>query len=64
MELMTTIEFVDKVKTMRDAQKEYFNTRSRSVLEKCKQLEREVDAEIARLQMKQRKAGELVGLFD
>lgn len=61
---MTTIEFVDKVRTMRDAQKEYFKTRSRSVLEKCKQLEREVDAELSRLQMKQTKAGELVGLFD
>lgn len=61
---MTTIEFVDKVRTMRDAQKEYFKTRSRSVLEKCKQLEREVDAELARLQMKQTNAGELVGLFD
>lgn len=61
---MTTIEFVDKVRTMRDAQKEYFKTRSRSVLEKCKQLEREVDDELARLQMKQTKAGELVGLFD
>lgn len=61
---MTTIEFVDKVRTMRDAQKEYFKTRSRSVLEKCKQLERDVDAELARLQMKQTKAGDLVGLFD
>lgn len=40
-------QFIDLVKRMRSAQKEYFTQgRTREALERSKQLEREVDAEI------------------
>lgn len=39
-------EFYDLVLQMRNAQKEYFRTRSKSVLECSKELERKVDAAI------------------
>ena len=46
---MDSREFFDKVALMRQLQQEYFRTRSRSVLTNCKSVEREVDAEIKRV---------------
>lgn len=46
---MTARDFFDLVRRMREAQKGYFLTRSKDLLEKSKQLEREVDREIARV---------------
>lgn len=43
-------EFFDKVVDMRKAQKEYFKTRLPSALQKSKQLETEIDAEIKRVE--------------
>lgn len=40
---MTTGEFADLVKKMRDAQKEYFKTRSNDSLRRSKDYERQVD---------------------
>ena len=42
-------EFFDKVAEMRSAQKEYFRTRSPQALSESKRLEREIDAEINRV---------------
>ena len=39
-------EFMQLVREMRKAQKEYFKTRDKDVLAKSKQLEKRVDAEI------------------
>ena len=41
--------FFDKVCRMRKAQKEYFRTKSGRALNESKQLEREIDAEIERV---------------
>lgn len=41
--------FFYKVAEMREAQKDYFRTRSSIVLSKSKALEREIDAEITRV---------------
>lgn len=46
---MTARSFFNLVREMREAQKSYFLTRSRDLLEKSKSLEREVDREIARV---------------
>lgn len=46
---MTAREFFNLVREMREAQRSYFLTRSRDLLEKSKALEREVDREIARV---------------
>lgn len=46
---MTAKEFFDLVSDMRSKQKEYFRTRSTSVLNESKALERLVDAEIRRV---------------
>ena len=46
---MNAREFFDKVSLMREAQREYFKTRSRAALTKSKALEREIDAEIERV---------------
>lgn len=46
---MTPREFFDKVSRMRAAQKEYFRTKSGRALNESKQLEREIDAEIERV---------------
>lgn len=46
---MTARAFFNLVREMREAQRSYFLTRSRDLLEKSKQLEREVDREIARV---------------
>ena len=42
-------EFFEKVSEMRDAQKEYFKTRSNASLNKSKNLEKEIDEEILRV---------------
>lgn len=41
-------QFFDKVAYMRKLQKEYFKTRSSSILRQCKQVEKEIDDEIER----------------
>lgn len=46
---MSPKEFFDKVSRMRAAQKEYFRTKSGRALNESKQLEREIDAEIERV---------------
>lgn len=46
---MNSRAFFDKVALMRRLQQEYFKTRSKSVLEQCKVVEREVDVEIKRV---------------
>ena len=46
---MTPHEFFRKVERMRSKQKEYFRTRSKTALNQSKAVEREVDAEIARV---------------
>lgn len=46
---MTAKEFFDLVAEMREKQKEYFRTRSSSVLSESKTLERRVDDEIKRV---------------
>lgn len=46
---MNSRAFFDKVALMRQLQQEYFKTRSKSVLEQCKVVEREVDLEIKRV---------------
>lgn len=46
---MTAREFFYLTASMRCAQKEYFRTREQAKLRACKMLEKEVDAEIARV---------------
>lgn len=46
---MTPKEFYEKVVKMREAQKNYFKTRSSMALQLCKRLEKEIDNEIARV---------------
>ena len=46
---MTARDFFDLVRRMREAQRGYFLTRSRDLLDKSKALEREVDREISRV---------------
>lgn len=46
---MNARQFFEKVSLMREAQKEYFRTRSHDVLRKSKSLEAEIDAEIKRV---------------
>lgn len=46
---MNSREFFDKVALMRRLQREYFKTRSKTVLDKSKTVEKEVDAEIERV---------------
>lgn len=46
---MTPRDFFDKVSRMRAAQKEYFRTRSGRALTESKRLEKEIDAEIERV---------------
>lgn len=47
---MTAQEFFEKVAEMRKAQKDYFKTRDVGALKTAKQLEREIDAEIKRIE--------------
>lgn len=51
-----TDDFFDLVEQMRDAQKEYFRTRSKDALEHSKQLERSVDAKIRAYKEKKKQA--------
>lgn len=46
---MTAREFFNLVREMREVQRSYFLTRSTDLLSKSKQLEKEVDREIARV---------------
>lgn len=46
---MTARDFFNLVREMREAQRSYFLTRSTDLLSKSKELEREVDREIARV---------------
>lgn len=46
---MTPREFFDKVSLMRRLQRDYFRSKSKSALERSKAVEREVDAEIERV---------------
>ena len=46
---MTARDFFNLVARMRDNQKEYFRTRSSSVLQESKRLEKQVDDEIQRV---------------
>ena len=46
---MNARQFFDKVALMRKLAKEYFRTRSKTALNQSKAVEREVDAEIARV---------------
>lgn len=46
---MNAKEFFDVVSQMREAQKSYFGTRAKSALDKSKDLEKRVDAEIERV---------------
>ena len=46
---MNSKDFFNKVALMRRLQKEYFKTRSKSILSECKAIEREVDTEIRRV---------------
>ena len=46
---MNAREFFNKVTQMRSMQKEYFRTRSKTALQESKRLEREIDAEIKRV---------------
>lgn len=46
---MNSRVFFEKVALMRRLQQEYFKTRSKSVLEQCKAVEKEVDVEIKRV---------------
>jgi hypothetical protein len=57
--VMNAREFFDKVSAMRNAQKKYFETRDKDVLSEAKRLEKEIDAEIRRVEivLKVRKSG-------
>lgn len=56
---MNAREFFDKVVEMRNAQKEYFKSRDKAALDEAKRLEKEIDAEIRRVEivLKVRKSG-------
>ena len=57
--VMNAREFFDKVAEMRNAQKEYFKSRDKAALDEAKRLEKEIDAEIRRVEivLKVRKSG-------
>lgn len=46
---MDAKQFFNRVSYMRKLQKEYYQTRSSAVLRQCKQVEKEVDNEIERV---------------
>lgn len=56
---MNAKEFFDLVSEMRSKQKEYFRTRSTSVLNESKALERRVDTEIMRVNQMMKEKQEL-----
>lgn len=47
---MNAQQFFNLVAQMRDAQNKYFRTRSKTALDEARNLERQVDAEIKRVQ--------------
>jgi len=47
---MNAMQFYHLVAMMRDAQNKYFRTRSKTALDEARNLERQVDAEIKRVQ--------------
>lgn len=47
---MNARQFYNLVRQMRAAQKNYFRTRDKSYLEAAKKIEKEIDAEIARVE--------------
>jgi hypothetical protein len=54
---MTAERFFERVAYLRKLQKQYFKTRDTKVLQKCRQVEVEIDAEIARVtEIKQRQS--------
>lgn len=62
---MDARQFFERVKIMRHFQKEYFKTRSRTALQQSKALEREIDAEIERVnRLLDHKQPETPNLFD
>lgn len=62
---MDARQFFERVKIMRHFQKEYFKTRSRTALQQSKALEREIDAEIERVnRLLDHKKPETPNLFD
>lgn len=46
---MDAKQFFKRVSYMRELQKEYFKTRSSATLRQCKQIEKEIDDEIVRV---------------
>lgn len=62
---MDARQFFERVKIMRHFQKEYFKTRSRTAFQQSKALEREIDAEIERVnRLLDHKKPETPNLFD
>ena len=49
---MTPKEFYDTVKAMRELQKKYFRTRIKTYMDESKVLEKQIDAEIKRVEAK------------
>lgn len=60
---MDAKEFFEKVEKMREAQKNYFKTRSSMDLQLSKKLEREIDNEIARVNQIINKPNPQISLF-
>lgn len=60
---MTHRELLELVKEMRSRQRLYFQSRSKTALQRAKALEAQVDAELARL-LPDREEDEPQGLFD
>ena len=57
---MTTADFIDLIRQMRDAQKAYFSERSKKQMSIAMELERRVDAELARMKDGQKELFELL----
>jgi hypothetical protein len=53
---MNAEKFFDRVAYLRKLQKQYFKTRDTKVLQKCRQVEVEIDTEIERVQAIRKKA--------
>lgn len=61
---MAPKEFFEKVEKLREAQKNYFKTRSSMALQLCKKLEKEIDEEIARVNKITNKPNQQSSLFE
>jgi hypothetical protein len=53
---MNAEKFFDRVAYLRKLQKQYFKTRDTKILQKCRQVEVEIDTEIERVQAIRKKA--------